>query len=876
MIFFFQYLLSLQINDTTVPSRARQTLPEHLEIIRMADSSINIITKQIFQRGSTFGPFLAKRNWALNPVTLFPIRIFGNTSSETYYLDYSDEYTSNWMCFIQPASCAKEQNLICYQVKQDIFYTAMRLITAGEQLRVWYAPYYALKMEMPLYDVNLTNIGQLTSESLESATNLSTIKDQVEILNKDVARNLAERLPAQQLGARGNKENWTCRICSSVIDSVVAYAKHLMEHYKPLSGAYCNICNKKFHNWSVMMRHKSHKHPELNSKNDTIGIPTSANQQEQNKQISLNVHDSEGDTSDAMKNILEKFKTEHTITDKDNQHTLLDTNTINVSNLLQNSENLIENSSLKLILENQCLNINLSSMADSLLSENLSGSDIKFNVEELSSDLLDMTPEVDNNINRQIDNLVCDICEKKFVKPEYLYRHLRKHTGEFICPLCLGVFARKENLLSHVCSSQETQDHLECPYCQKQFAVKKYLKRHMLKHMMLSSCKWCCHVFTTTTDINEHKCTAPNHVCGQCGKKFAQRTHLNRHIKLHNEPKRTVKKIIKETKEDKPVICEKCGEIFKTPSILKQHLRSHGERTYECDICQRKFHRIGVLNEHKNIHQNVQIPCNYCGKKLKSKKALDVHVLLHGNKKFQCDKCDKSFFQRCNYLKHYKQIHGDVKIYKCSHCPTQFKSEISLTKHIEKHTKPAEYSCNLCYKSFHFPNQLKRHMQTSHSGIIYRCPFCDMTARHRHSMRRHFERQHKTLRDDWDKPGFVNQLIEKTPIENTNIPYNVNETNVNDNNQIILSVEEVEEAFANNQTNSIVEIDPTVLNNQNLLLQVSQENSELPLNEVPQLTISDADSTLAESVLGNTYIFGEGDGDIMFYVLETAPAISEY
>lgn len=37
-----------------------------------------------------------------------------------------------------------------------------------------------------------------------------------------------------------------------------------------------------------------------------------------------------------------------------------------------------------------------------------------------------------------------------------------------------------------------------------------------------------------------------------------------------------------------------------------------------------------------------------------------------------------------------------------------------------------------------------------------------MTARYRHSMRRHFERQHKSLSDDWDKPGFVNDLIEKS------------------------------------------------------------------------------------------------------------------
>lgn len=71
---------------------------------------------------------------------------------------------------------------------------------------------------------------------------------------------------------------------------------------------------------------------------------------------------------------------------------------------------------------------------------------------------------------------------------------------------------------------------------------------------------------------------------------------------------------------------------------------------------------------------------------------------------------------------------------------------------------------------------------------------------------------------------------------------------------------------------------------QEILLQVSEicpsesaiESVELSSNEVPQLSISDSDANLAESVLGNAYIFGEDGGDIMFYVLENTPVITEY
>jgi hypothetical protein len=81
----------------------------------------------------------------------------------------------------------------------------------------------------------------------------------------------------------------------------------------------------------------------------------------------------------------------------------------------------------------------------------------------------------------------CDICNKEFHKADYLYRHLRKHTGEFTCVSCLAVFARKESLTNHSCFTDASglnvdTSSLICPYCQKKFLVKKIFNRHMAKH----------------------------------------------------------------------------------------------------------------------------------------------------------------------------------------------------------------------------------------------------------------------------------------------------------------------------------------------------------------------------------------------------------
>ncbi|XP_043283704.1 zinc finger protein 236-like [Venturia canescens] len=905
-----QFFLALKyVKDEPLLSRARLTLPKNLEITKMADGSTTVITKCDFQQGTTFGPLQAQRDWTMNPMNEFPIKVFGKGPMDTFHLDRSNENASNWMCFVSPASNSFEQNLVCYQMERDVYYTAMRFIPSGEELRVWYAPYYALKMKMPLYNTEFANVSPHTTTEEIGHVDQSH-EDTVDL--PDIShRNIEEivhRLPAEQLGALSDKTSWNCTICSVVMNSVIEYAKHLMEHYKPLSGVFCDVCNKKFHRLSVLEKHKRSKHPKGRTNDDVAGILTSENQQQQNAQtILMNMNDSEGQTSEAMKDILVKLKTGKSLTEcslllpmeieaeKENPNdlSLLDAHSINVNDLLPNNAALTENSSLKSILENQCLNLSLEAITDSMLSDNTNCVDSdKFNVEELTSEFLDITPDV-ATMNRRILSFQCDICEKKFGKADYLYRHLRKHTGEFVCPSCLGVFARKENLMSHLCPSQQF-DHrkFECSYCQKLFLTKKYLKRHMAKHTDWNVCKWCRNLFTSRLELEAHKCQAPKHDCSQCGKRFVHREHLNRHAKSHTNPKPVPKKTKKRLAEEKPAICEKCGDVFKNPHSLKQHLRSHGERKFECDICHSKFHRIGVLQQHKSIHQSIQIPCQICGKKFKSKKALSVHILLHGNRKFHCEKCDKSFFQRCNYLKHYRQMHGEKVLHKCPHCPTEFTSESSFNKHVESHVQPSEHACKSCHKVFHREYQLKRHVRTNHSGIVYRCPYCKMTARYRHSMRRHFERQHESLSDEWNKPGFVNDLVEKmlpsvlteraiAPDQSSLVAQMSHRNNAKfeaANDPQNSSIHETPFGEKTQQVNDDVqnELESNSLNGQEIVLPVSEMDGEVTPSEIPQLSISDNEANLAESVLSNAYIFGEDGGDIMCYVLDGTPVITQY
>ncbi|PTU18684.1 hypothetical protein P175DRAFT_0484041 [Aspergillus ochraceoroseus IBT 24754] len=116
----------------------------------------------------------------------------------------------------------------------------------------------------------------------------------------------------------------------------------------------------------------------------------------------------------------------------------------------------------------------------------------------------------------------------------------------------------------------------------------------------------------------KYVCTLP-----QCGKSFAQKTHLDIHMRAHTG--------------DKPFICKEpsCGQRFSQLGNLKTHQRRHtGEKPFSCDICQKRFAQRGNVRAHKITHQHA--------------------------KPFSCllDDCGKQFTQLGNLKSHQNKFHA--------------------------------------------------------------------------------------------------------------------------------------------------------------------------------------------------------------------------
>lgn len=58
---------------------------------------------------------------------------------------------------VRPASLYEHQNLTAFQHDNDIYFTTSRDIPPGTELRVWYAAFYAKKMEKPVLKQCIVN-----------------------------------------------------------------------------------------------------------------------------------------------------------------------------------------------------------------------------------------------------------------------------------------------------------------------------------------------------------------------------------------------------------------------------------------------------------------------------------------------------------------------------------------------------------------------------------------------------------------------------------------------------------------------------------------------------------------------------------------------
>ena len=339
----------------------------------------------------------------------------------------------------------------------------------------------------------------------------------------------------------------------------------------------------------------------------------------------------------------------------------------------------------------------------------------------------------------------CDLCGKEFNSLSYLANHKRgQHSdlGTFDCHLCGKIYKSKKHLKKH--ESDAHCERIPCQICKKEVRS-VYYKSHLKAHDEKTACDICNKV---VKDLDNHKLKYHNynegkplhnvkirtdettnmHHCSLCSFSNTRRSQVLRHYNgVHSKALGYIK-------------CPKCG-IKMPPSDLE----SHSCVFYPCDICGKEFNSIHYVANHKrNQHTGLgSFSCQLCGKLCKSKYTLKKHYHdVHGEK-IPCHVCGEEV-RAVNYKAHLR-AHEEKAI--CDICNKEVRNLKfhKLNKHTNDEEKP--FQCSECGKRFILACHLQEHTKQIHLNLKqYKCRYgCSFASSYSCHRNRHEKKSHGSI-----------------------------------------------------------------------------------------------------------------------------------
>lgn len=175
----------------------------------------------------------------------------------------------------------------------------------------------------------------------------------------------------------------------------------------------------------------------------------------------------------------------------------------------------------------------------------------------------------------------CFFCGTTFLTGGLLTIHTTLHTGEKLssCIICSKTFTLESSLANHSCAGEFSEYHQS--QNEEQVASK------------LLSCSQCGEAFSGQEDLNLHlKSHSRALKCSICDVGCSDRDALIQHMRIHTRQTQ--------------FSCSVCGKDFAWRRHLTKHMEVHEKRkkVFRCRICAAEFYTYYLLSKHKLLHQS--------------------------------------------------------------------------------------------------------------------------------------------------------------------------------------------------------------------------------------------------------------------------------
>ncbi|KAG9334579.1 hypothetical protein JZ751_007400, partial [Albula glossodonta] len=328
----------------------------------------------------------------------------------------------------------------------------------------------------------------------------------------------------------------------------------------------------------------------------------------------------------------------------------------------------------------------------------------------------------------------CAYCPRRFRNHDQMVVHTRLHTGEkpFGCANCGERFIRRDYLKRHLLKckvGRQIEERVLCDRCGELF-FRDQLRSHQ-KNCVLSN-------------LQQHQRSHKSEFqCQTCGRGFVSLFALRKHKHTHGK--------------NRPHRCPKCQLSFTGPTQLAEHMATHRDENFPCDLCDRTFTCKLSRAEHRKSHteQEDSLPPLLPPQNLSASSSPPSSASTKADQlKYRCGICCQRF-RDPEQLSEHGCLAARERPYSCPDCNQHFLCGSHLKKHQLSHplSRSFLYQCNRCHMCFHyrhhFLNHLKRHgieeagdgTEDLSSGItadtteassenIYKCPICPCSFPH--------------------------------------------------------------------------------------------------------------------------------------------------